>query len=267
MFLFFSSRRRHTRCALVTGVQTCALPISTKALRLSELGHRCLSFVLATALALLRQATARRRSLGGGLGRSGCSSWSIILASGSAAWQRPWVALSAAKLPFSPYVFRRTLTSTPACMVIMNHRVRPLGLEVGGVRYWDPNGPAWQHMGDALWDVLAVVWWTLVGGLVAAGACWYVGESIYGEWARVHPRPRLRFLAERKLRRDLARGLADLEEYLREHDPAQVNGKPASHGQSRSEERRVGKECVSTCRSRWSPYPYKQKNKNKKTTD
>src|SRR3546814_13259569 len=27
LFLFFSSRRRHTRCALVTGVQTCALPI------------------------------------------------------------------------------------------------------------------------------------------------------------------------------------------------------------------------------------------------
>src|SRR3546814_17890197 len=29
LVLFFSSRRRHTRCALVTGVQTCALPIST----------------------------------------------------------------------------------------------------------------------------------------------------------------------------------------------------------------------------------------------
>src|SRR3546814_19337345 len=29
---FFSSRRRHTRCALVTGVQTCALPISTDVL-------------------------------------------------------------------------------------------------------------------------------------------------------------------------------------------------------------------------------------------
>src|SRR3546814_13650565 len=27
----------------------------------------------------------------------------------------------------------------------------------------------------------------------------------------------------------------------------------------RSEERRVGQECVSTCRSRWSPYHYKQK--------
>src|SRR3546814_20533098 len=27
----------------------------------------------------------------------------------------------------------------------------------------------------------------------------------------------------------------------------------------RSDERRVGKECVSTCKSRWAPYPYKQK--------
>src|SRR3546814_5519518 len=27
LYFFFSSRIRHTRCALVTGVQTCALPI------------------------------------------------------------------------------------------------------------------------------------------------------------------------------------------------------------------------------------------------
>src|SRR3546814_3012629 len=27
IMVFFSSRRRHTRCALVTGVRTCALPI------------------------------------------------------------------------------------------------------------------------------------------------------------------------------------------------------------------------------------------------
>src|SRR3546814_1348690 len=49
-----------------------------------------------------------------------------------------------------------------------------------------------------------------------------------------------------------------------------VDGEPAGHregllggevgvhlrggGRARSEERRVGKECVSTCRSRWSPY-------------
>src|SRR3546814_6494092 len=31
-------------------------------------------------------------------------------------------------------------------------------------------------------------------------------------------------------------------------------GPRARQGQVRSEERRVGKECVSTCRSRWSPY-------------
>src|SRR3546814_15574370 len=34
----------------------------------------------------------------------------------------------------------------------------------------------------------------------------------------------------------------------------------------RSEERRVGKECFSTCRSRWSPYHYKKKKKNQDIT-
>src|SRR3546814_8821900 len=33
---FFSSRRRHTRCALVTGVQTCALPISEEQLKVAR---------------------------------------------------------------------------------------------------------------------------------------------------------------------------------------------------------------------------------------
>src|SRR3546814_13509830 len=35
---------------------------------------------------------------------------------------------------------------------------------------------------------------------------------------------------------------------------------------ARSEERRVGKECVSTCRSRWSPNHQKQKNNDKHRT-
>src|SRR3546814_15992297 len=34
---------------------------------------------------------------------------------------------------------------------------------------------------------------------------------------------------------------------------------PATNTVGRSEERRVGKECVSPCRSRWSPYHYKKK--------
>src|SRR3546814_4340070 len=37
---FFSSRRRHTRCALVTGVQTCALPISRATLSRPLLNQR-----------------------------------------------------------------------------------------------------------------------------------------------------------------------------------------------------------------------------------
>src|SRR3546814_11949067 len=39
---------------------------------------------------------------------------------------------------------------------------------------------------------------------------------------------------------------------------------PAATLLHRSEERRVGKECVRTCRSRWSPYPYKINNDNNK---
>src|SRR3546814_2088159 len=38
--VFFSSRRRHTRCALVTGVQTCALPICIGVVTITnEVGH------------------------------------------------------------------------------------------------------------------------------------------------------------------------------------------------------------------------------------
>src|SRR3546814_6177972 len=33
-----------------------------------------------------------------------------------------------------------------------------------------------------------------------------------------------------------------------------TRSRPGAGGTGRSEERRVGKECVSTCRSRWSPY-------------
>src|SRR3546814_15778993 len=51
---FFSSRRRHTRCALVTGVQTCALPIYLpgELIGLDALGtgiHRCDAVALAPA--------------------------------------------------------------------------------------------------------------------------------------------------------------------------------------------------------------------------
>src|SRR3546814_8082153 len=43
-FFCFSSRRRHTRCALVTGVQTCALPISMKASKFTPVYGAAMTF-------------------------------------------------------------------------------------------------------------------------------------------------------------------------------------------------------------------------------
>src|SRR3546814_12670984 len=43
------------------------------------------------------------------------------------------------------------------------------------------------------------------------------------------------------------------------HVDADVFGLLFAQRRRRSEERRVGKECVSTCRSRWSPYHLKKK--------
>src|SRR3546814_13639830 len=53
--------------------------------------------------------------------------------------------------------------------------------------------------------------------------------------------------------------------YLAAAKPLEASSDPADRQladqvrQFRSEERRVGQECVRTCSSRWSPYPYKKK--------
>src|SRR3546814_1490984 len=62
---FFSSRRRHTRCALVTGVQTCALPISSVRQIADGDGRRAFADIsgaageLKTAIHEAREAVAR----------------------------------------------------------------------------------------------------------------------------------------------------------------------------------------------------------------
>src|SRR3546814_5712750 len=55
---FFSSRRRHTRCALVTGVQTCALPISQRVDRFQPVG----GFVMPEGPAVARGRALQRRA-------------------------------------------------------------------------------------------------------------------------------------------------------------------------------------------------------------
>src|SRR3546814_16475273 len=64
VFFFFSSRRRHTICALVTGVQTCALPISTD-VRQADVEDRQVMHALArrTQRLLPGQAVARLEPL------------------------------------------------------------------------------------------------------------------------------------------------------------------------------------------------------------
>src|SRR3546814_14025310 len=60
---------------------------------------------------------------------------------------------------------------------------------------------------------------------------------------------------------------AELDDHL--ESEAESGGRNRRNGTSqktmltgRSEERRVGKECVRTCRSRWSPYHQKKKKTN-----
>src|SRR3546814_19821008 len=72
--------------------------------------------------------------------------------------------------------------------------------------------------------------------------------------------------------------LEDLEGVRRTHARAEIahpfEPRPGDEGggaeflveDDRSEERRVGKEGVSTCRSMWSPYHYKNKKKQNKMT-
>src|SRR3546814_5364358 len=69
----------------------------------------------------------------------------------------------------------------------------------------------------------------------------------------------LRRVVRRQRRRQPAAAAGVLRDARR--DPARQAGgqravQPAGH---RLEERRVGKECVSTCRSRWTPYHEKKK--------
>src|SRR3546814_5329270 len=67
---FFSSRRRQTRCALVTGVQTCALPIYTNRARNGHEGGalsawvRCLSAPASRPTALGADERSEERRVG-----------------------------------------------------------------------------------------------------------------------------------------------------------------------------------------------------------
>src|SRR3546814_3055811 len=58
MVFFFSSRRRRTRCALVTGVQTCALPILRALLTMPPRGGLMVCMPTGSGKSLLFQLDA-----------------------------------------------------------------------------------------------------------------------------------------------------------------------------------------------------------------
>src|SRR3546814_1589172 len=81
---FFSSRRRHTRCALVTGVQTCALPISVEPIvRVHSQRPWVSSFIFAITNELTKSpaqyanmlAATMRQVLPNTISSAGCSVW------------------------------------------------------------------------------------------------------------------------------------------------------------------------------------------------
>src|SRR3546814_9641537 len=70
VLFFFSSRRRHTRCALVTGVQTCALPISALPTIVGEFGGLAhLSWIVTAYMLATTIATPLYGKLGDLFGR------------------------------------------------------------------------------------------------------------------------------------------------------------------------------------------------------
>src|SRR3546814_7056108 len=75
VFFFFSSRRRHTRCALVTGVKTCALPISNEPAWLTNICFRTLNctmiILLTKALHAAEQPRHGNRSNGSRITKRG----------------------------------------------------------------------------------------------------------------------------------------------------------------------------------------------------
>src|SRR3546814_20635766 len=72
--LFFSSRRRHTSCALVTGVQTCALPIF-----LLFLGNLSTPAAYGLGIALALSSTALVLPIAGTKSAVGRASFSMLL--------------------------------------------------------------------------------------------------------------------------------------------------------------------------------------------
>jgi hypothetical protein len=69
---------------------------------------------------------------------------------------------------------------------------------------------SWRDLALLLVDLGRLVLWCLAAGLVGLGSGCCAGRFSALDWMRTNPAPRVRLLAELRLRRLVARGLGDL---------------------------------------------------------
>src|SRR3546814_3354689 len=221
VFFFFSSRRRHTIGALVTGVQPCALPIAPWKQSAGQRSRR-------TA-----QPPSRPAATPAGSGRPGDD---------DGAWHRRVWQLA------GPIILANLTTPLLGAVdtAVVGHLPDPSfigGVAVGGV-------------------IFSFLFWGF--GFLRMGTTGFTAQA-YGAGDRAELRAcLLRPLA-------LALGFSCLLILLQGpirlvalwaiDASAEVAGHTGVYFDIRSEERRVGKECVRTRRSRWSPY-HQKKNTN-----
>src|SRR3546814_15278510 len=99
---------------------------------------------------------------------------------------------------------------------------------------------------------------------------WQVRKRAVGNRPRIEALPSVAMAPDQRWATDLCRiwggrdGWLSLALVIDCHTRQLLGWHLSRSGKARSEERRVGQGCVSTCRSRWSPYRYKKK--KKKTT-
>src|SRR3546814_10629292 len=216
-FFFFSSRRRHTRCALVTGVQTCALPI-------------CFSASTST-------------------GTDGCSS--LILPASASAGSPCSLCADVAEAISRSDAAADWLSSGYESSSCSPSPKMPSSLISIGV-----NAELASRTSDPK-----------LASTIDSG----IGSVSTSSLSSPHDTASLLQLASEIIILRAPSPIATRE--LNIVDVASIGESststipdPSTDSSTRSEERRVGKECVSTCRSRWSPYHYKKKhiNNNKK---
>jgi hypothetical protein len=84
----------------------------------------------------------------------------------------------------------------------------------------DLQGLRWRDLALALVDLGRLVLWCVVAGLIGVGSGCCAGRVSAPDWMRANPPPRLRLVAELRLRHQAARGLRKLTEYLDEESAA-----------------------------------------------